>query len=94
MSIEIQAQEVYQLAATLRGAADGADELGARLASSPPVGRLLQTTVDALFESHRAAAHALAGELCWLAGTVSAAADSWLELDRSMLAPLGRPAPR
>lgn len=94
MSIEIQAEEVYRLAATLRGAADGAHEMGARLSGSPSVGRLLQSSVDDLLECHRAAARALSGELSWLAGTVTAVADSWLHLDQSMLAPLGRPAHR
>lgn len=94
MSIEVQAEEVYRLAATLRGAADGAHEMGARLAGSASVGRLLQSAVDDLLESHQAAARALAGELSWLAGTVTSVADSWLQLDESMLAPLGRPAPR
>ena len=94
MSIEVQAEEVYRLAATLRGAADGADELRARLPGSASVGRLLQSAVDDLLVCHRAAARALSGELSWLAGTVTAVADSWLQLDESMLAPLGRPAPR
>ena len=94
MSIEVQAEEVYRLAATLRGAADGADELGARLGGSASVGRLLQSAVDDLLECHHAAARALSGELSWLAGTIAAVADSWLHLDESMLAPRGRPAPR
>lgn len=94
MSIEVRAGEVYRLAATLRGAADGADELGARLAGPPSVGRLLQSPVESLLECHRAAAHALAGELSWLGATLTSVADSWLQLDQSMLAPLGRPAPR
>ncbi len=94
MSIEVPPEEVHRLAATLRGAADGADELGARLASSPSVGRLLQSPVESLLDCHRAAARALAGELSWLGTTVASVADSWLHLDESLLAPLGRPAPR
>lgn len=94
MSIEVRAEEVYRLAATLRGAADGAGELGARLAGSPSVGRLLQGPVEGLLECHRAAARALAGELSWLGATVTSVADSWLQLDESLLAPLGRPAAR
>jgi hypothetical protein len=90
MSIEVPPEEVYRLAATLRGAADGAGELGARLAGSPSVGRLLQSPVEDLLECHRAAARALAGELSWLAATVTSVADSWLQLDESLLAPLGR----
>ena len=38
---------------------------------------------------HRAAGQAFAGELDWLASTVTDVADSWLRLDRALL---GRPA--
>ena len=88
MSIEMRAAEVYRLADTLRGAADEAELLGLRLRGTPQVDGGLQTAVEHFLESHRAAGRAFAGELAWLAGTVTDVANSWLQLDRTLL---GRP---
>lgn len=88
MSIEMRAAEVYRLADTLRGAADEADLLGRRLRETPQVDGGLQTAVAHFLESHRAAGRAFAGELAWLAGTVTDVANSWLHLDRTLV---GRP---
>jgi hypothetical protein len=88
MSIEMHAAEVYRLADTLRGAAGVAEEIGVRLGGSFGVGGGLQTAVDAFLDSHRAAGQAFAGELDWLAGTVTDVAHSWLHLDGTLL---GRP---
>jgi hypothetical protein len=88
MSIEMHAAEVYRLADTLRGAADVADDIAAHLSGSHAVGDRLQAAVDTFLDSHRAASRAFAGELHWLAGTVSDVAHSWLCLDRALL---GRP---
>jgi len=88
MSIEMTPAEVYRLADTLRGAAGVADDIPAHLRGSRSVGGGLQAAVDTFLESHRAAAMAFAGELDWLAGTVTDVADSWLCLDGELL---GRP---
>jgi hypothetical protein len=88
MSIEIRAAEVYRLADTLRGAAGVAEEIVGHLGGAAQVGGGLQTAVDAFLDSHRAAGRAFAGELAWLAGTVTDVAHSWLRLDGTLL---GRP---
>jgi hypothetical protein len=92
MSIEMRAAEVYRLANTLRGAADDAEQISARLREAPQVGGGLQTAVEHFLESQRAAGKAFAGELAWLGSTVTDVADSWLHLDGTLLAqhgPLG-----
>jgi hypothetical protein len=88
MSIEMRAAEVDRLADTLRGAADVAQDMGGYLRGSRPVGGGLQAAVDTFLDSHRTAAQAFAGELDWLADTVSDVAHSWLRLDRTLV---GRP---
>jgi hypothetical protein len=85
MSIEMPAAEVYRLANTLRGSAADAEEIGNRLGGRPGVGGPLQAPLEAFLESHRAAGSALAGELQWLGTTVSAVADSWLQLDGTVV---------
>jgi hypothetical protein len=85
MSIEMHAAEVYRLADTLRGAAGVAEEIAERLNRSRSVGGGLQAAVDAFLDSHRAAGQAFAGELGWLAGTVTDVADSWVRLDGTLL---------
>ena len=90
MNIEIRALEVHALAAVLRDAAGEADWIGVRLAGSPPVGGPLQPAVDAFLDCHRTAGQALAGELRWLGSAVAAAADSWVRLDGSLVAPAAR----
>jgi hypothetical protein len=85
MSIEMPAAEVYDLAATLRGSAVDAEEIGNRLGATPRVGGALQAPVESFLDSHRAAGRALAGELEWLGSTVAAVADSWLRLDGAVM---------
>jgi hypothetical protein len=92
MSIEMPAAEVHAMAGTLRGAAADAEEIGARLDRAGDVGDALQPAVEAFLDSHRTAGRALAGELAWLGATVAAVADSWLALDRGLLASRGRAA--
>jgi hypothetical protein len=90
MSIEMPAAEVHALADTLRGAAGKAEEIGTRLDRAGDVGDTLQPVVEAFLDGHRTAGRALAGELAWLGATVAAVADSWLALDRGLLASRGR----
>jgi hypothetical protein len=85
MSIEMHAAEVYRLADTLRGAAGVAEDIAVHLRGTRRVDGGLNTAVDIFLESHRAAGHAFAGELAWLAGTVTGVADSWLRLDGTLL---------
>ena len=89
MSIEMPAAEVHALAGTLRGAAARAEEIAPRLDGAGDVGGTLQPAVEAFLDSHRSAGRALAGELGWLGATVAAVADSWLALDRGLLASRG-----
>lgn len=89
-SIEVRAPELYALAGTLRRSSAIADEVAARLRDTPVVGGGLQGAVEGFLESHRTAGRALAGELEWLGATVAAVADSWLGLDRELLADAGR----
>jgi len=90
MSIEVRAVELYALADTLRRSSAIAEEIAARLRDTPVVGGGLQHAVEGFLESHRTAGRALAGELDWLGTTVAAVADSWLRLDRELLAAGGR----
>ena len=90
MSIEMPAVEVHALAGTLRGAAGNAEEIAPRLDRAGNVGNTLQPAVEAFLDGHRTAGRALAGELAWLSATVDAVADSWLALDRGLLASRGR----
>jgi hypothetical protein len=90
MSIEMPAAEVHALAGTLRGAAGDAEEIGARLNPAGNVGNALQPAVEAFLDGQRTAGRALAGELAWVGATVAAVADSWLALDRALLASPGR----
>jgi hypothetical protein len=91
MSIEMRAGEVYRLADTLRGAARCAEDVAGHLHGAAGVGPGLQAAVKAFLESHRAAGRAFAGELDWLAGTVTDVAHSWLRLDGALVphGPLG-----
>ena len=87
MSIEMPAAEVHALAGTVRDAAAEAAQIAHRLDPAGDVGTTLLTGVEAFLEAQRAVGQALTGELEWLAGTVAAVADSWLDLDRALLAP-------
>lgn len=90
MSIEMPAAEVRALAGTLRAAAADGEEIAPRLDVGGDVGPTLQPAVEAFLDAQRTAARALAGELGWLGATVEAVADSWLALDRGLLASRGR----
>jgi hypothetical protein len=90
MSIEVRAPELYALADTLRRSSRIAEEVAARLRDTPDVGGGLNGAVEGFLDSHRTAGRALAGELEWLGATVAAVADSWLGLDRDLLADGGR----
>ena len=93
MSIQMSAAELHAMAATLRGSAADAEQIGSRLDGAGDVGTTLQPAVEAFLDAHRTAGHALAGELEWLGATVATAADSWLALDRGLLASRGRAVP-
>ena len=90
MPIEVRAPELYALADTLRRSSRIAEEIAVRLRDDPDVGSGLRATVEGFLESHRTAGRALAGELEWLGATVAAVADSWLGLDRELVADGGR----
>lgn len=90
MSIEMPAPEVHALAGRLRAAAAHAEEIAPRLSGAGDVGDALQPAAEVFLDAHRTAGRALAGELGWLAATVGAVADSWLALDRGLLAARGR----
>jgi hypothetical protein len=86
MSIEMSANEVYGLANALRASASVAEEIAPRLDSPGDVGVPLREAVEAFLDGYRLAGRALAGELRWLGDTVAAVADSWLELDATVIA--------
>ena len=85
MSIEMPAAEVHALAGTLRDAAGEAAQVGHRLEPTGDVGTALRAGVEVFLDVQRTVGQALTGELEWLAGTVAAVADSWLDLDRALL---------
>ncbi len=80
------------MAGTLLGSARDAEQIAARLDRAGDVGDALQPAVEGFLDSHRTAGRALSGELGWLGATVAAVADSWLALDRGLLASRGRAA--
>ena len=85
MSIEMPSAEVYALAEDLRERAAEADEAQHRLSGPVDVGGPLEGAIEAFLLSSRTLGQALAGELRWLSGTITAVADSWLALDGSLL---------
>lgn len=87
MSIEMPAAEVHALAGTLREVAAEAAQVAPRLDRVGDVGTPLQAAVEVFLDVQRLVGQALTGELEWLAGTVGAVADSWLDLDRALLDP-------
>ena len=92
MVIEVLPAELYALAAVLDAAADQS----ARTAAVVPGetgGGAVGPAVAAFCETVGTAASCLAGELRWLGGAVSAAADSWLGLDGSLLPSRGAVVP-
>lgn len=92
-TIDVPADQLYRLAATLEGLAAVAHELTTDLAGTPQVGRSLQVTIEGFLGDHRTAAQALAGELHWLGDTIGAVARSWVRLDRELLADGGTDTP-
>ena len=90
MSIEMSAAEVRALAGTLREAAAEAAHIAPGLDRAGSLGTALQSGAEAFLDAQRAVGQALTGELEWLAATVAAVADSWLDLDRALLAADGR----
>jgi hypothetical protein len=93
-TIEVPAAEVVALGARLGAQAGLAGEVATRLDGLPTVGGPLQPALSEFLTCHRAAAHALAGELDWLGVTITAVAGSWLNLDGSLLPSSGRAVPR
>ena len=89
-TIEVRADELYQLAATLGDLAREAHQIGIDLAGTPQVARSLQATVEGFLGDHRTAAQALSGELHWLGDTIGAVASAWAQLDRHLLPVQGR----
>jgi hypothetical protein len=94
MTIQVPPEQLYALAAALRGQGEEADDVAARLAGVPEVSGPLAAAAGAFVEAHRVAGGAVAGELRWLGGAIAATADSWLGLDGSVLAPRGQAVPR
>jgi hypothetical protein len=94
VSIELPAEEVRALGRSLSASADTAEEVRGRLHDDGDVDGPLGTPVALFLECCAALATALAGELRWLGGTVTAVADSWVQLDAALLPPAGGiPAP-
>lgn len=92
MSIELPAEEVRALGRSLIAHGATADEVRGRLADDGDVEGPLRAPVALFLECHAAVATALAGELHRLGATVTAIADSWVQLDAALLRPAdGRP---
>ena len=92
-TIDVPADQLYGLAAALENLAGVAHQLDTDLAGAPQVARSLQATIEGFLGDHRTAAQALAGELHWLGGTIGAVANSWVRLDRELLADGGADTP-
>ena len=93
VTIEVDAAELYALAAGLRSTGEGVAGVPARLGEETVPGEL--GPVLAVFCAEvSAAARLLAGELDWLGTTIAGVADSWTGLDSGLLAPRGRATPR
>lgn len=93
MVIEVVPAELYALAAVLDSAADQTDRSVAAVPGDA-VGGAVGPAVAAFCETVRTAGSCLAGELRWLGGAVTGAADSWLGLDGSVLPVRGTGLPR
>jgi hypothetical protein len=92
MAIEVLPAQLYALSGVLDGAAVHAARVGS-VPADDPVGGPLGPAVAGFCETVRETGRCLAGELSWLGGAVSAAADSWLGLDGHLLAMPGRGVP-
>lgn len=84
-TIEVRADQVYGLVATLEDLAQEAQQVGTDLAGTPQVAAALQATIEGFLADHRTAAQALAGELRWLGATIGVVASSWVRLDHYLL---------
>lgn len=93
-TIDVPPAELYALGRQLGDRAATAAEVAGRLTSPAAVGGPIQPALSDLLFCSRTAATALAGELHWLGSTIAAVADSWLGLDRSLLAGRGRAVAR
>jgi phage tail sheath protein FI len=89
-TIQVRADQVYRLAATLEDLAVEAHQVGTDLAGTHQVAADLQATIEGFLANHRTAAQALAGELHWLGATIGAVASSWVRLDHFLLSVQGR----
>jgi hypothetical protein len=89
MAIEVVPAQLYALADVLGAGAAQLDRAAAAL-DVEPVGGPLDGALTGFCETVQTAARCLAGELGWLDGAVSTAADSWLGLDRSLLPVAGQ----
>ena len=94
MTIQVPPEQLYALGDALRGHAEEAEDVAARLSGAAEVAGPLAGAVAAFLEAHRVAGDAVAGELRWLGGAIAATADSWLGLDAALLAPRGEAVPR
>jgi hypothetical protein len=88
--LQLPIPEVYGLARSLRSSAATADDSGSRLGPGLDVDGPLAEPVAALLDCHRTLAAAVAGELRWLGTTVAVVADSWVELDATVVPAHGR----
>jgi hypothetical protein len=93
MVIEVVPSELYALAAALQAGADRADASAAAVPAGTGDGPVAPAGA-AFCEVVRTAGRCLAGELRWLGGAVTGAADSWLGLDGSVLSGRGAEVPR
>ncbi len=79
------AEEVRALGRLLRGRADAAEEVRVRLADDGDVDGTLRSPVSRFLADRAMVAAALAEELRRLGATVTAVADSWVQLDAALL---------
>jgi hypothetical protein len=84
MVVEVVPAQLYALSGVLDAASGRMSQCGAAVVSDG-VGGPSGAGVADVTETLRTAANCLAGELGWLAGAVTAAADAWLGLDGSLL---------
>jgi ABC-type transporter Mla subunit MlaD len=84
-TIEVRADQIYRLADTLQNLAAETQQVSHDLDGTPSVDGGLQSAIEGFLTDHRTAAHALTGELRWLADTFGAVAGSWVQLDRYLL---------
>ncbi|WP_299952435.1 hypothetical protein [uncultured Modestobacter sp.] len=93
MSIEVTPAQLYALAEVLAAAAERARQTATAVPGAA-VGGPLGAAAVGFGEGVRATGRCLAGELSWLGEVVAAAADSWQQLDGSVLPVAGRGVPQ